>query len=280
MIHPRDRLPAQTHMSVSRRPRIATLATTASTLVALVAVIGGCSDSEPGAPREAGEPGATAAAPQTPRNTSATPTPAPSESAPAPSPVPPSFDCDVPGLGNVETLICTDSALATLDVRLDSVWRVSLERARGTAMPRTWVDEMRAYQRRWSERRSACAPASDELAGTSSSDDGTIRQCAETAYRERIARLQADWALARTTAGPVFWVCGDDPANDFVTTHFATDPEAVRVERGDQSEVFLQTPSASGARYEGTSGKSFWDRGTAASFVWPEGETRICTRRN
>ena len=208
------------------------------------------------------------------------PDPTPDTTGAPPRTVSPSFDCDDPGLGEVQNRICADSALARLDVRLDSVWSTALERARGTAMPQMWVDEMVDYQRGWVAGRDECwkAPEAREYAGMR--EDEAIRRCTETAYRERIARLQADWGLAEVTRGPVFWVCGDDPGNEFVTTFFATDPEAVRVERGDQSEVFLRTRTASGARYEGYSGKSFWDRGGSAAFVWPEGETRICVARS
>lgn len=197
----------------------------------------------------------------------------------APRTVSPSFDCDEPGLSEVQSRICADSALGTLDVRLDSVWSTALERARGTAMPQMWVEEMVDYQRGWVAGRDECWKAPEEREYAGMREDEAIRRCTETAYRERIARLQADWGLAEVTQGPVFWVCGDDPGNEFVTTFFATDPQAVRVERGGQSEVFLRTRTASGARYEGFSGKSFWDRGGSAAFVWPEGETRICVAR-
>lgn len=273
--------PAPTAMPTRRPSRLPSLPVAVPVLASLLAVFGGCAEpdsersilSEPAAEEAAAPPPASPAASRAAADTSA------GESAAAGTAtvrVDPSFDCDATDLGEVETRICADSALARLDVRLDSVWSTALERARGTAMPQLWVDEMVAYQRGWVSGRDECWKAPEEAAYRELSEDEAIRLCTETAYRERIARLQADWGLVRVTTGPVFWVCGDDPANEFVTTYFATDPEAVRVERGDQSEVFLRTPTASGARYEGFSGKSFWDRGGSAAFVWPEGETRIC----
>lgn len=192
----------------------------------------------------------------------------------------PAFDCDAAGLGEVEMRICADSALATLDVRLDSVWTVALARARGTAMPAAWVDEMRAYQRGWVEGRNECWKAPEQAAYANVDGAEAIRRCTETAYRERIARLQAEWGIAERTAGPVFWACRNDPADEFVTTYYATEPEAARVERGDQSEIFLRTRTASGARYEGLFGKWFWNRGDSATFVWPQTDTLPCVVRD
>jgi uncharacterized protein len=189
---------------------------------------------------------------------------------------PPSFDCAAPGLGEVETRICADSALATLDLRLDSVWIAALVRARGTAMPADWIADMRAYQRGWIGGRNECWEAPGEAAYQNVDADEAIRRCTETAYLQRIARLEAEWGIAEQTAGPVFWACNGNPANEFVTTYYDTDPEAARVERGDQSEVFLRRPTASGTRYDGLVGKWLWSRGDSATFVWPQTDTLSC----
>ncbi len=191
----------------------------------------------------------------------------------------PSFDCDAPGLGEVELRICADSALSALDARLADVWVDALDRARGTAMPSTWVDEMRAYQRGWVAGRDDCWKAPGEAAYANVTADVAIRRCTESAYVERIARLEAQWGIAEQTGGPVFWACDGNPANEFVTTFYATDPPAAKVDRGDQSEVFLRTPTASGTRYAGLFGKSFRSRGDTAVFVWPRADSLDCVVR-
>jgi uncharacterized protein len=191
----------------------------------------------------------------------------------------PSFDCGAAGLAEVESRICADSALAALDLRLDSVWIAALVRARGTAMPSDWIADMRSYQVGWIEGRNECWKAPEDAAYRNVENDEAIRRCTETAYLQRIARLEAEWGIAEQTAGPVFWACEQNPANEFVTTYYDTDPQAARVERGDQSEVFLRRPTASGTRYDGLFGKWLWSRGDSATFVWPQTDTLSCVVR-
>lgn len=47
-----------------------------------------------------------------------------------------------------------------------------------------------------------------------------------------------------------------------------TNPATANVTYQGQSEVFAQTRTASGARYEGENGKYFWNKGREAMFRW------------
>lgn len=196
--------------------------------------------------------------------------------APTASLVAPSFDCATEGLGDVEMRICADPDLARLDLRMDSVGTAVMASAVATRMPEADIDEARARQRGWIGGRNECWKAPGYAAFADVPEYEAIRQCIETEYVMRIARLQADWALAEVTAGPVFWMWDGNPADEFVTTFYDTRPQSARVERGDQTEIMLRSRTASGARYEGYFGRWFWEKGDSAVFSWPEGENRLC----
>lgn len=178
------------------------------------------------------------------------------------SPVVPSFDCTAAS-GEVEELICSDAGLATLDLRLDSVWgEVEAQLASGS-WPESEQQRVRAEQRGWISGRNDCWK------------DEEPSRCAAQAYERRIVTLQAQFALVEGRE-PTFWSCEGNPANEFVLTVFDTDPGSVRVERGDGQEVMLQTPTASGARYLGDFGKEVWVQGEEGTFVWPQEDTLRC----
>jgi uncharacterized protein len=177
----------------------------------------------------------------------------------------PAFDCG-DAEGAVEELICATPRLAALDTRLDSVWTAGMERMASGGAATSDLDLVRAEQRGWIAGRNDCWKADDVLA------------CTESAYQERIAVLEAAFALVAARE-PTFWICEDQPANEFVVTFFETDPRSARVERGDQQEVFLATPAASGSRYRGAFGKEAWFKGDEAMFVWPQTDTLSCRLR-
>lgn len=162
---------------------------------------------------------------------------------------------------------------------MDPVWTAAMASAVATGMPEADVDEARAWQRGWIGGRNECWKAPGYEAFADVPEGEAIRQCVETEYVRRIARLQADWALAEVTAGPVFWVCDGNPADEFVTTSFDTRPQTARVERGDQTEIMLRSRTASGTRYDGFFGRWFWEKGDSAVFFWPEGEEHLCVQR-
>lgn len=99
--------------------------------------------------------------------------------------------------------------------------------------------------------------------------------CTSDGYVRRIAILQAGFGLVPPDE-PTFWRCEGNPANEFVLSFVSTDPPSVRVERGDQQEVMVRTPTASGARYLGTFGTEVWVKGPEGTFVWPQTDTLRC----
>lgn len=177
----------------------------------------------------------------------------------------PSFDCTMPR-SSAEELVCTDPGLAGLDVALDSVFDLAVTRTGAMADGAAAAAELRAVQRGWIKGRDDCWKAED------------LRGCVDEAYRRRIAELEAAFML-REASPPVFWICEGNPANEFVSTFYDTDPPTARIERGDQTVVALLSPSASGARYAGPSGVVFWTKGTEATVEWPQGTSLSCVAR-
>jgi uncharacterized protein len=159
----------------------------------------------------------------------------------------PSFDCERAS-GSVEEMICSDSTLAEMDVRMHGIWQAVLELSAPDSL---WV---RAEQRGWIKGRNECWKSDD------------VRECIVASYKIRIAELQARWALV-PSKGPFRLVCNDNPTGEVVATLFETDPPSGVLERGDQVVVVFLGPSASGARYEG-SNVSFWMRGDEAFVTW------------
>jgi uncharacterized protein len=161
----------------------------------------------------------------------------------------PAFDCSK-ATGTVQTMICADSALAALDVKLDGLWRQVLERSHDNPDLKT----IKAIQRGWIKGRDDCWKSAD------------VRRCVEWEYRSRIAELQATHRLV-PARGPFFYACERDPANEIVATFFDTDPAIALLERGDRTVVAYRDTAASGARYRGPD-VTFWIHGDAARVVW------------
>ncbi|MEJ2541235.1 MAG: MliC family protein [Gemmatimonadota bacterium] len=179
----------------------------------------------------------------------------------------PAFDCSAAD-GAVQALICSDPELAGLDRELQRTFdeAVAVLEGYGAARADTELPEFRTEQRGWISGRDECWKAED------------VRSCTEEAYRRRIAEIQAAYRLVEPTA-TVHWSCQGNPANEFVTTFFATDPPAAVIERGGQTRVALQTPTASGARYEAPFGAFFWIKGREATVEWPQGTRLRCAER-
>ena len=177
----------------------------------------------------------------------------------------PSFDCEQAS-GQVQELICATPELAALDRRLDAVWTVGMDRMTAGGAPEPDLRIVRAEQRGWISGRDDCWKSE------------SVEECTRSAYRTRIAQLEVSFGLAAARE-PVFWTCMDNPANEFVTTLFDTDPPGIRVERGDRQEVFLAVRTASGSRYVGSFGREAWMKGSEATFVWPQTDTLRCVVR-
>ena len=82
--------------------------------------------------------------------------------------------------------------------------------------------------------------------------------------------------------GTAFWTCDNNPANEVVTMFFATERPSVRFERGDSVDTGALRRTASGARYEGSFGRSIWIKGDEAHYREPDpdGTEWTCTRAN
>jgi uncharacterized protein len=180
----------------------------------------------------------------------------------------PAFDCRKAS-GEVETLICQDAGLATLDRTLDSVYKAAMAKARD-AMPAT----LRTEQRGWVSGRNECWKAKGSPTFlTESWQVSTVRDCVAANYRLRISELQLVWQLVDLKP-PVTYACQGNRANAIVAVFAATDPATVRLERGDRVATAWSVPAASGTKYEGQN-VSFWSKGPDASVTWLD-ETLQC----
>jgi uncharacterized protein len=181
---------------------------------------------------------------------------------PAANAASPSFDC-AKASHEIETLICGDDGLAALDRKLQDTFAKAVTVVEKMPGHDKTLSDMKAYQRGWIKGRDDCWKADDK------------RQCTADAYRNRIAELQARYVLIKGHA-PVFYTCDNETADRIVATFFDTDPQSVRLERGDTTEIALQALSASGARYEGDFGLEFWIKGDEAMVTWPQGTQFNC----
>jgi uncharacterized protein len=177
----------------------------------------------------------------------------------------PSFDC-AKADGAVEEMICTDPELATLDRQLAEVYGQAVAAIEALDAPGDSLAELRSYQRGWIKGRNECWKADDQQA------------CVAAAYEQRIATLQTEWNLVQH-GEPVFYTCNDNPADEIVATFYEAALPTVRLERGDTTEIGLQQPAASGARYAAPFGIVFWIKGQEAQVTWPEGTSFTCRVR-
>lgn len=161
----------------------------------------------------------------------------------------PSFGCDGDALSSAERLVCSDAELAALDRQLDRVYRQAL-----TATDNHYRPTLKAEQRGWIKGRDECWKSSDAA------------QCVDTAYRQRIAALQAQYRLVEHSEA-VHFICNNNPADEFVATFFQTEPGTVIVERGDSVSLMYRQPAASGARYQGRN-ESLWEHQGEALIRW------------
>ena len=71
------------------------------------------------------------------------------------------------------------------------------------------------------------------------------------------------------------WTCGEKNTKLQVTA-FKTEPETIKLVRGDESTTASQRRSGSGVRYLGSSGVVFWMKGREATLEWPQGTEEQC----
>ena len=175
----------------------------------------------------------------------------------------PSFDCSR-AESSAEELVCGDAALAEIDRRLAEVYGAALAAAEGLdAGAAEAAGTLKAMQRGWIKGRDECWKAAD------------LRACVETSYLTREAELVATWMLQAPFA-QARWVCEGNPANEVYLTYYDTPLPALRVEYGDAIDAMHLSLAASGARYEGSFGRSFWEKGGEAMLVWAEGTEMSC----
>jgi len=171
----------------------------------------------------------------------------------------PHFDCRKAGTRTVPQLICGDAALSALDRQLAGVYGAAVKKATNERPP-----VLRASQRGWIKGRDDCWKSTD------------VRACVETAYRQRIAELQALYRLV-DSRGPFTWVCDGPAGGEVLIRTFATDPPVAIAERGDAVSLMFQQPAASGARYAGRN-ESFWEHQGEARVQWGYGVPEMrCT---
>ena len=190
-------------------------------------------------------------------------------SAPARAEDGPSFDC-TKAETSAETLICEDTELSRLDRLVSARFAAALKAARALDAGSDEAEaELRAIQRGWISGRDECWKADD------------LRSCVENAYTLREGELVALWML-EAPSNTAFWQCDGNPANEVVTVFFDTERPSVRFERGDTVDAGVLVRTASGAKYEGSFGRSIWIKGDAATYreASPDGSTFDCVLVN
>lgn len=172
----------------------------------------------------------------------------------------PSFDC-AKAHGAAEQLICEDAGLAALDNELAALYpkaiaNFSAEQAKTE----------KALQRGWIKGRNECWKDTDP------------QQCIDASYQKRITELQIKGGQLMVPT-PVDYQCSK---NLTLSTYFyngAKLPAAViNLSEGDSQQQLLayETPSASGARYEGQN-LSLFTKGKEASLERYDQPTLACT---
>lgn len=163
----------------------------------------------------------------------------------------PTFDC-AKAEHEAETAICENAELSALDRRLAETYSAALDAAEGLdAGAEEAVAELKAYQRGWIGGRDDCWQADD------------IVSCITDAYQHREAELVATWMLEEPI-GMATWLCDGGP--EVVTMFYDTPLASVRLEVGDTIDVGTVTRTASGAKYEGSFGRSIWIKGDEAMY--------------
>ncbi len=184
----------------------------------------------------------------------------------------PAFDC-AKAQGEVQELICKDEGLASLDRKLDEVYKAALAKARDDV-----PQFLRAEQRGWIKGRDECwkVKTGGPAFLTATWQATNVRECVEGNYRIRISELQALMRLV-PPKGPVFFTCENNPSNEVVATFFETDPPTARLERGDKTVTAWLVPAGSGSKYEGQN-VEFWTKGKEATVTWLEEKLRCVSK--
>ena len=167
---------------------------------------------------------------------------------PAPASAP-SFDCSQKLVSSVEQRICNDGKLAALDRDLAEVFKAAS--AKATAAD---AQSLQAAQRAFIKTRNDCWKATD------------VQGCVETGYRNRIAELQARYALVKPV-GTARYKCPGPQAQEIAADFYATDPPTAMIQFAGTTQLMFVAPSGSGARYTGGN-RQFWEHQGVAMLNW------------
>ncbi len=177
----------------------------------------------------------------------------------------PAFDCGK-AASQIEELVCQDPDLAALDRLINTRFEAAVASVRKLETGAEEAENsLRAYQRGWIKGRNDCWKADDP------------RACTELEYQRREGELVARHMLEKPT-GTARWQCGGNPANEVYTFFFDTELPSVRIEYGDTVDTGSLTPSASGAKYEASFGRSFWSKGNEALYDNGDGNEQACMK--
>ncbi|QYJ86668.1 MliC family protein [Shewanella mesophila] len=167
----------------------------------------------------------------------------------SPAHVSPSYDCNSSSLTSIETLICQDDELATLDNQMSKVYRQAVIKANNEYPP-----ILKAEQRGWIKGRNDCWKSDDK------------KLCVTGNYIRRITELQAKYRLVAHSK-PILYTCDNTPANEVIVTYFETSPASLIAEYGDRVSFMTIQPSASGAKYQGQN-EQLWEHNGEAMITW------------
>jgi uncharacterized protein len=177
----------------------------------------------------------------------------------------PTFNC-AKAQGEVEKLICSDASLATLDRKLDAVYKAASAKAQGKL-----ATALREEQRGWVKGRNDCWKAKGQQTWiTATWTVDTVKGCVDAQYRLRISELQAVWRLLPPKT--VSFACQNNPANEVVVNFFETDPATIRLERGDRTKTLWRVGAASAGKYEGQN-VGLVQQGSALKIDWLDTNT-------
>jgi uncharacterized protein len=158
----------------------------------------------------------------------------------------PGLGCKTAG-GEIETLLCSDNALAAKDELLSEVFSASL-----MSMEPAQRKHVRASQHKWLQGSSVCL------------NDPAPKDCLMRRYDERISMLQIEGRLVKASA-LVRYDCGAAGLLEISFYNNTPVPAAVLLRDSPQREIALLQISASGAKYVGRT-FTFWSKNDSGLF--------------
>jgi uncharacterized protein len=161
----------------------------------------------------------------------------------------PSFDCSQKLVSSVEQRICKDEKLAAADRELADLYAAASAKTIGAD-----GEALQAAQRAFVKSRNDCWKTAD------------VQGCVESAYKRRVAELQARYALVKAI-GAGRYQCPGTPPQEVTAEFFATDPPAAVIQYAGATQLMFAAPSGSGARYTGGN-RQFWEHQGVALVFW------------